>query len=182
MPIPQPPIDRILVAIHKQVAIIRVEGRGSFKSSAAIREFGRSAINAGCNTIALDMNACIGMDSTFMGTLAGLATRLRQREGGAMILLNLNARVRGLINTLGLDRMTQAYEQGATPDALKNLAAISDTLRALDTPDADQTATTRLMIEAHENLVSLSPDNLPRFKDVLTYLREDLERNAPPPT
>ncbi|MCO5062554.1 MAG: STAS domain-containing protein [Kiritimatiellae bacterium] len=177
----QPPTDRILVAIHKQVAIIRVEGRGTFKSSAAIRDFGRSALSSGCLTIVLDMADCVGMDSTFMGTLAGIATRLRQREGGSLALLNLNERVRGLVATLGLDRLAKAYEIGATPDTLKGIAAISDSLRALETPDADQTATTRLMIEAHENLVSLSPENLPRFKDVLTYLREDLDRNAPPP-
>ena len=31
------------------------------------------------------------------------------------------------------------------------------------------------MLEAHENLVALSPENLPKFKDVLTFLREDLK-------
>ena len=35
--------------------------------------------------------------------------------------------------------------------------------------------TAETMLEAHENLVKLSPENLPKFKDVLTFLREDLK-------
>jgi hypothetical protein len=31
-------------------------------------------------------------------------------------------------------------------------------------------------LEAHENLVQVSPENLPRFKDVLTFLREDIKK------
>lgn len=177
---PHPPVDKVWVALHKQVALVRVEGRGSFKSSTALKEFGRAALAAGCDTAVLDMADCVGMDSTFMGTLAGLATRLRQREHGAMILLNLNPRVRGLVATLGLDRLVQAYEPGNTPESLRGLLALSDSMRALETPETSRETTTRTMIEAHEQLLSLAPDNLPRFKDVLTYLREDLQRNSPP--
>ena len=174
-----PPADKVWVTVHKHVAVIRVEGRGSFKSSTALKEFGRSALASGCSTAVLDMADCVGMDSTFMGTLAGMATRLRQRPEGAMILLNLNPRVRGLVATLGLDRLAQAYEPGATPDDLKGLAALSDSLRALETPESSRDTTTRTMIEAHENLVHIAEENLPRFKDVLTYLREDLQRHSP---
>lgn len=176
------PADRVLVTIHQKLALLRVEGRGSFKSSLAVREFGISAIASGCNTIVLDMTACVGLDSTFMGTLAGLASRLHEhgRQRGDMILLNLNPRVRGLVATLGLDRLAMTYEQGATPEDMQNILALSENLRALDTPENSRDATTRMMIEAHENLTSLISDNIPRFKDVLTYLREDLNRNSPP--
>ncbi|HMP75239.1 MAG TPA: STAS domain-containing protein [Kiritimatiellia bacterium] len=175
-----PRTDKVWVTLHKQVAVIRVEGRGSFKSSTALKEFGRAALAAGCDTAVLDMADCVGMDSTFMGTLAGIATRLRQREHGNMVLLNLNPRVRGLVATLGLDRLVAAYEPGDTPESLKSLAALSDSLRALEHAEDPRDSTTRTMIEAHENLLDLTPENLPRFKDVLTYLREDLQRNSPP--
>ena len=38
-------------------------------------------------------------------------------------------------------------------------------------PDVAET-----ILEAHENLVELSPENLPKFKDVLTFIREDLKK------
>ncbi len=181
MPDAAPTTDKVWVAIHKQIALVRVEGRGSFKSSTALKEFGRSAIGAGCTKAVLDMTSCVGMDSTFMGTLAGLATRLRQRENGGMVLLNLNPRVRGLVATLGLDRLVEAYEPGAAPESLSGLAALSDQLRAIESAPDPRDAITRTMIEAHEHLVALTPENIPRFKDVLTYLREDLNRHGAPP-
>jgi anti-sigma B factor antagonist len=172
------PEDKVWVALHKQTALIRVDGRGSFKVSTALKEFGLSALQAGCQTAVLDMSRCIGMDSTFMGVLAGLASRLKQRNGGTMVLLNLAPRTRGLVATLGLDQVVQAYEPGQTPDALKGVAALSEGLSALQGGAENRLDTTRTMIEAHENLVDLSPENLPRFKDVLTYLREDLNRKG----
>lgn len=178
MPDPRQPEDKVWVAMHKQTALIRVEGRGSFKVSTALKEFGLSALDAGGTQIVLDMSHCVGMDSTFMGVLAGLASRLRERTGGGMVLLNLTPRTRSLVATLGLDQIVQAYEPGHTPDALKSLAALSEGLSALAAAGADRAAITKTMIEAHEDLVKLTPENMPRFKDVLTYLREDLQRNS----
>jgi anti-sigma B factor antagonist len=175
---PRQPDDKVWVAVHKQVALIRVEGRGSFKVSTALKEFGASALLGGCHTAVLDMGRCIGMDSTFMGVLAGLATRLKQQAGGQMVLLNLSPRTRSLVATLGLDQIVQAYEPGQTPEPLQSVAALSEGLSILSAAGEPQLTTTRTMIEAHEDLVKLSADNVPRFKDVLTYLREDLQKKG----
>jgi anti-sigma B factor antagonist len=50
--------------------------------------------------------------------------------------------------------------------------------RALPIDGADKSTTTRTMIDAHETLVAIAPENLPKFKDVLTYLREDLRQSG----
>jgi hypothetical protein len=36
------------------------------------------------------------------------------------------------------------------------------------------------MLASHEALVEISPDNAPKFKDVLAYLKEDLQRAGEP--
>src|SRR5450631_2319235 len=56
---------------------IRVEGRGSFQNSPALKEFSRKLIDEGRRKFVVDLKSCLAMDSTFMGTLAGLAIRLR---------------------------------------------------------------------------------------------------------
>jgi anti-anti-sigma regulatory factor len=160
------------------MALVRVDGRGSFKVSTSLKEFGQVALQAGATTAVLDMGRCIGMDSTFMGVLAGWATRLRQRPGGRLALINLSPRTRSLVATLGLDQIVQAYEAGPLPDDLHAAAALSEGLAALEPREESRATTTETMIEAHENLVQLSPENLPRFKDVLIYLREDLNRKT----
>ena len=77
MPADGHPADVLLVATDGNTALVRVQGRGSFKVSAIMKEFATAMIDRGCNALVLDMANCIGMDSTFMGVLAGLAFRRR---------------------------------------------------------------------------------------------------------
>lgn len=183
MPPAEQPVDQLLVAVHQDLAFLRVNGRGSFKVSTAMKEFAGSAIDRGCTRLVLDMAECVGMDSTFMGVLAGLAVRLRQK-GGGIVMVNLSLRTRGLLATLGLDQVIEPHMSGDLPPDLQPfLAAAPVPMETLDTRERSTRVTTETMLEAHQDLVRLSPDNLPKFKDVLTFLREDLkreERGGPP--
>ncbi|HOW97978.1 MAG TPA: STAS domain-containing protein [Kiritimatiellia bacterium] len=173
-----PGSDGIQVAIQVPLAFIRVVGRGSFKISASLKEFAVHALDAGCRRIVLDMAECVGMDSTFMGVLAGLAFRLRAVPEGRIVIVNLNPRTRGLLATLGLDEAVETHMAGATPADLEPLLARGEALTELPAEERGQAETARTMLEAHENLVRLSPENLPKFKDVLTFLREDLKKSG----
>ena len=167
--------DRVWVAIDVPRAFVRVAGRATFKVGGALKQFGAAALEAGCRTMALDMGACTGMDSTFMGVLAGLALRLR-KEKGEMVLMHLNPRTRGLVATLGLDQIVTAYEAGGLPPERQELSERAHGLTVLEPAGETKQATARKMLEAHEYLVKVDPGNQPRFKDVLTFLREDLRQ------
>lgn len=173
----KPVADKVWVAMHRDTALILVQGRGSFKFSTAIKHFGQAAVDGGCRAIVLDMSQCIGMDSTFMGVLAGLAAKLKQRQG-ELVLLNLAARTRSLIATLGLDQIVQAYMPDNTPERYREVEGLRNGLAELEAAAANKAVTAETMLEAHENLVQLSPDNAPRFKDVVAFLREDLKRKT----
>jgi hypothetical protein len=117
------------------------------------------------------------MDSTFMGVLAGLAFRLRKtEEAGEVVLLNLSARNRGLLATLGLDQTVRACLEGSAPEAYERLLAESRDMASLEQEEESRRDTAATMLEAHENLVRVTPENYPKFKDVLTFLREDLHQ------
>lgn len=176
MPEAKQPEDKVWVALHEQTALLRVDGRGSFKVSTAVKQFGQVAVSSGCKLAVLDLTDCVGMDSTFMGVLAGWAGRMVEINTGKVVLLNLSPRTRGLVSTLGLDQIVQAYESGATPAEYQKFSSWSRRLHELDVPAQNQRTTAETMLEAHENLVKLSDENLPRFKDVLTFLRDDLTR------
>jgi anti-anti-sigma regulatory factor len=170
------PEDRIWVALHQQVAYVRVQGRASFKISSALKQFGAAALESGCHTMLFDLAQCIGMDSTFMGVLAGVAGRLKREAGGTMALLNMTPRTRGLVSTLGLDQIARAYEAGAEPEEYADLLARSQQMTALPAGMEDRKDTTETMLQAHQELVKLDPQNLPRFKDVIAFLRDDLKK------
>jgi anti-sigma B factor antagonist len=160
--------DILEVAVQGADAFVRVAGRGSFKASPALKKFAQAVAEKGCRRITLDMKDCLGMDSTFMGVLAGIALMLR-KHNGALILAHLSSKNCLLVDTLGLDRLVTKADAPA--------ASAAADLTRIET-GADKRTTAETMLEAHENLVAVAPENLPRFKDVLAYLREDLKRGS----
>lgn len=168
--------DRLWVRVENEAAFVRIEGRGSFRVSGALKDFAVSALSAGARRLVLDFAACVGMDSTFMGVLAGLAFRYRKQPGGGVLAFNLSTRNRQLLSTLGLDRVLEIHQpsEGLPPTGAapaRETVFEATTARAMDRQRLGQT-----MIEAHEDLIRLSEANRARFKDIIEYLREDLRR------
>lgn len=159
----------ILVGILGDVAVIRVDGKGSVANSPALRQFTKEMVRRGLKNFAVDLSCCTMMDSTFMGTLAGTALSLRDAGGGRVRILGANERNQSLLRGLGLDHILE-IETGPSPD-LKSLPATPCCGAAAAANEAE---TARTSLEAHEALVRASPENLAKFKDVLDFIRQDL--------
>ena len=117
----------------------------------------------------LDCRSCDGMDSTFLGTLVGLATDL-QASGGQLQVMQLSDRLLKTFRTLGVDRVVEFPHPG------DGLADFDDdiTPRPLDVASGmEPDILNRTMIQAHETLSSLSDGNRAVFEDVLIYLRRE---------
>ncbi len=179
MAVEQPATDKILVALAKDSAFVKVSGRGSFKVSTPLKEFGIAAMGMNVKRILFDMSACIGMDSTFMGTIAGLALRLRKkRSDGKVILFNLSPKTDELLKTLGLDQIILPYLAGDTPAEVTSLLERDNGYETLIRRPETEIETTETMLDAHERLVDIAPENMSKFRDVLDFLREDLRRGT----
>ncbi len=170
--------DELMVAIHEGTAYVRVCDRGSFKISKNLKDFGISAIDEGVRRIVVDLSECVGMDSTFMGVLAGLALRLRKLPDGELYVVNLSSRTRGLLATLGLDQLVKPCMTMETPEEFKPVLEGVSRMRSVENSGESRRETAETMLEAHECLVEISPDNVLRFKDVLSFLREDLNKSG----
>jgi anti-sigma B factor antagonist len=160
----------ILVGCTDKIVWIKVEGKGSFLNSSGLKDFSREMVNRGHREFVVDLKHCPVMDSTFMGTMAGMALRLREIGQGHVHVTNLNERNGDLLRNLGLDQLF-AMDLCAV--------RIDDSLpqRPLESrgePARAETAQT--MLDAHEALVEADPENLTKFKDCLEYLKEDLRR------
>ncbi len=140
---------------------VRVEGKGTFQNSPGLKDFSRKLIEAGRTAFVVDLGNCPAMDSTFMGTLAGIALRLREVGGGELWVVNRNERNADLLSGLGLDAL---FSHQPPP------AAIHGAGRAVEN-DSDKAKIRDVMIEAHETVVEVNPANAPGFKDVLEFLR-----------
>jgi len=158
----------ILVGCANKIVWIKVEGKGSFLNSAGVKEFSKEMVNRGHREFVVDLKNCPVMDSTFMGTLAMIALRLRDLGQGHLHVINLNERNFDLLSNLGLDQLFAMDMCGVkTPPA-------EPTQQALPTATPDKNAQAKTMLEAHEALVVADPENITKFKDVLEYLKQDL--------
>jgi len=150
---------------------LRVAGRGTFQNSGGLKNFAEEMVRRGHRQFIVDLADCELMDSTFMGTLAGLAFKLA--PDGSLRVTRANERCRSILQNLGLDRVFQVEETSppAPPGA--------DLHEATGRPPRETQRET--IIEAHENLVASSPENAIRFKDVLDFLKhEEPEDQARP--
>jgi anti-sigma B factor antagonist len=161
----------ILVGTADKTVWIKVEGKGSFLNSAGMKDFAKEMVSRGHREFVVDLKNCPVMDSTFMGTLAMIALRLRDLGQGRLRVANPNERNRDLLTNLGLDQlfdMDEAVAPGADAAAQK----------PLDTGTEGKSAQAQTMLDAHQALVAANPENLTKFKDVLEYLKQDLHNSA----
>lgn len=166
---PAPPI---LVGIFPGYSWIRCEGKGSFLNSPIVKSFGDERIAAGENLLVVDLGGCTGMDSTFMGTLAGLAARISVKSG-EMHVAEAGERNRASLEDLGLDFMMVIDPPAA--DWRGRLDEIRSGLRPRDKqgalPSIDRA---RHVLEAHKTLSSVNDSNARVFENVV----ETLERQV----
>jgi anti-sigma B factor antagonist len=163
-----------LVGVTDRAVYIKVEGKGSFQNSPALKEFSREMLERGRRKFIVDLDHCPVMDSTFMGTLAGLALRLRESGEGSLLVRNVNERNSDLLRNLGLTNLFAMESKVAEP---LGEAPVEAEILAPSTP-LDRADHAAYMLEAHEALVDAAPENLARFKDVLEYLKQDLRAGS----
>lgn len=167
----------IQVGVNGSVVWVRVAGRGSFLNSGSLKEFAREMVNRGYREFVFDLEECVMMDSTFMGTMAGMALRLKELGQGRLHVIHCGERSRDLLSGLGLDQIFDIQADGAA-------APQCEALTQTNGEPAEKSATAKreqagTMLEAHEALCQAAPENLTRFKDVLEYLKQDLQHESP---
>jgi anti-sigma B factor antagonist len=150
-----------------------VEGRGSFLNSGNLKEFAQEMVNRGYREFVIDLQNCAMMDSTFMGTMAGVALRLRELGHGHLRVIHCGNRSRDLLFGLGLDQILSIQSNGAAAPDCQSLGDGAGEGTAATKKEQAQT-----MLDAHEALCEAAPENLTRFKDVLDYLKQDLHHET----
>ena len=165
----------IQVGVSGPAVWVRVAGRGSFLNSGGVKDFGREMVNRGYREFVFDLKDCAMMDSTFMGTMAGMALRLKELGEGRLHVVHCGERSRDLLSGLGLDQIFDIHANGAAAPQCQILKDNAEAEKS-ETQKREQAGT---MLAAHEALCDVAPENLPRFKDVLEYLKQDLDKESP---
>jgi anti-sigma B factor antagonist len=198
-------MSKILVARSGDLGFVKVVGRGSFQNSGCLKAFYLQLLKEGVTRFVIDLGACTYLDSTFLGILLGLGLKLRESGKGLLNILNASSRNLELLRNLGLDRLIQ-LSGGSLPgdvsgpdsggpssktapikppdgngnsSAAVNLAGVKEeNLEEMPCPVPTRAEAAPTILEAHEALMKFDPRNVPKFKDVVEFLREDLGQSG----
>ena len=163
----------IQVGVNGPAVWVRVQGKGSFLNSGNLKEFAQEMVNRGYREFIIDLEECAAMDSTFMGTMAGVALRLKELGHGHLHVVHCGMRSRELLTGLGLDQIFSIHSNGTNSPECHLLDN-----RSQDAIEREKMEQARTMLEAHEALCQAAPENFLRFKDVLDYLKQDLHHET----
>src|SRR5882757_7715654 len=160
-----------LVDAYSDPVVVRIDGRACFQNSACLRDFISEMLRQGKTRLVLDFQNCASMDSTFLGVLAGAALELKKTApGGSLVLARVGQRNLELIRNLGLHRLL-TVDAGNFPMNFGNC----DT--ALNCPpNRSELENARMVLEAHENLVSVDEGNRAKFQDVMAFLKNRVDQ------
>jgi anti-anti-sigma factor len=159
------------VLVGKNFACVKIAGRANFASSPDFKTLLDELARKSYTHFVIDLTDCVLMDSTFLGVLAGLGIKLNPRGAPAergIELLNASPRVAELLENLGalhLFKMTTAPLE--VPADVKTCTP--------ESINPSHEEITRTSLEAHQTLMSMSAENVARFKDVAQFLAEDLK-------
>jgi anti-sigma B factor antagonist len=175
-------MSKILVARSADLGFIKVVGRGSFQNSGCLKAFYQQLLKEGVRRFVVDLDACTYLDSTFLGILLGLGLKLKEMGAGLLHILNASPRNLELLRNLGLDRLisieSTTGQVGVRPSngtAMSALKVVNEeNLKEMQCQVPTRAEAGPTILEAHVNLMEFDPRNVPKFKDVVEFLREDL--------
>jgi anti-anti-sigma regulatory factor len=170
---------KMWVLAGERFACIKICGRANFSSSIDFKTLVQELQQKGYTYFVLELSECTLMDSTFLGVLAGFglqSTSTRpDRTNITLELLNPNERVTELLESLGVLQLFK-LAQGSLPEAADGTQTMP---LAPCCPTKEEV--TRACLEAHQTLIQVSPQNAAKFKEVATFLAEDLKKVKPGP-
>lgn len=146
---------------------IRIRGRASMYNSHLVKRFLERAIDEGKRRFAIDFSACVSLDSTFLGTIKGIAQRLQGlTPPGAIVFCRLSGRNLENVRNVGLDCLALLDCDLAGPGAPPGEAT------PLEGPQVSRDEFKQLITQAHQVLAE-DPRAKVIFQDVNTFLGND---------
>lgn len=143
---------------------ITVSGRANFDYAVPLRDLSGKLVPG--NWLQIDLENCEAMDSTFMGVLTMLALKMR-KSGAQVMLLNANDNLQKLLRDLGILKLFRMVSEKENQGQGVALPAGGK---------ASMLTTAETVAEAHRALVGADSANAERFKQVIEFADQDVER------
>lgn len=171
MPTEEP---NFLVNPYNEPVVVRIIGKATFQNCSPLRDFFNQMAERDKRSFVIDFQKCKGMDSTFLGILAGVGIQMMKLSPpGTVVLSRLGPRNLELVHNLGLHRIMTVDSGDSVSDAnLDDAESFPATEGQLS-----EIENARMVLQAHENLVEIDDSNKTKFQDVISFLKNQVEEN-----
>lgn len=166
----------ILVACLGSVAWVKMSTTADHHSAPCVKEFLYNRLDNGTKQFVVDLNECRGIDSTFIGMLFTLASKVKPQKGGVQVI-NPGERNATSIRKLGMDQYIDVDLEGT--EWLEERELVATNLgNPLECKASTKRERAELILEAHEALIAANEENRSRFYDVVEFMKKDLEESS----
>ncbi|MGB0743817.1 MAG: STAS domain-containing protein [Opitutales bacterium] len=164
----EPEQSTFLVSAYSDPIAVRINGKANYLNCNSFRDFIDQMLAEGRQRFAVDFERCQGMDSTFLGILAGTALELKkQTPPGELTLYKLSERNYELITNLGLHNLLTIAKN--TPDETHK--------RDFQRLSNQEVSDAKNVLKAHEDLAEADEQNVKKFQDVISFLKNQVEQD-----
>ncbi len=157
----------VLIAHNAGEYKIKIMGRANFEYAPPLRNLAKSLESEPFKKISVDLSACTFMDSTFMGILAMLGLRAKKKKA-EMEVVNAGETNVALLRGLGLKKLFSYTEKEKITDEKMNWRKAGKR--------ADMLSNAKTVLDAHDTLMDVTPENVQKFKAVVEFAKKDLEK------
>ena len=135
-----------------------------------MKQWAEQSINNGISTIVVDLETCTGMDSTFMGTMAGIAMKLAKLNDASLQVTSASDKTRRSLEDLGLSMLIDIDPEEPIWKAQEE--SIRSSLKPCQTSSSIDK--TQHVLDAHKQLCEADDSNDEKFSTVLDVLEAEL--------
>ena len=133
------------VNVRDDVVSVLISGKANYLNCSDFRVFLQQMLAAGRRQFVVDFAQCTGMDSTFLGILAGTAIELLEGEpSGALIVQHLSERNHELVANLGLHNLLTVIDEVSSEKGETDRLDYNSLSEGV-------VADTQAILESHEN-------------------------------
>jgi anti-anti-sigma factor len=137
------------------------------KNAPMLSAFLQEMIDQGARVVCIDLSACTGMDSTFMGLLVGFSQALVPMQGKVVVVNPTDTNLK-LLTMLGVSEVLPVVAQTDPADL--------QFVRIPANPAISPMQRMELIKQAHHHLIAINESNQAKFSAFLKALETDMAK------
>ena len=160
--------SHIDIALCGRAMYARITGLANMNNCMTFQDFSTVLLESGYERVIVDLARCTGMDSTFLGVLAGMATHIEERKAPLVVIINASSSNLETLDDVGLTNFVEVHKETVEIPEIETYRIDDDTV-----PDMDRV---EFIKECHEKLIRIDERNQQKFGPLIQAMAAELAR------